>query len=184
MVGQQDAVRPRDPSVGATIDALVEAREHGRDPFDVLDETVGWIRLVSTRDEVDQLGDLATEDSLSAGSRAVRPASALAPAFPDAFDFDAPDAGRSLRAAIELLRELNRSGRRKLPDVVPMPFAGDQWKSAVTDSDRSRGHGGNWSVEFELNRDLTSKGIGVGAGPWPRSRSPVRVRAYPAWRSQ
>ena len=39
----------------------------------------------------------------------------FAPAFLEAFEFDAPDAGRSLQAAVELLRELNRSGRRKLP---------------------------------------------------------------------
>ena len=41
------------------------------------------------------------------------------PAFLEAFEFDTPVAGRSLQAAVELLRELNRSGRRKLPDIVP-----------------------------------------------------------------
>ena len=32
---------------------------------------------------------------------------------------------------MELLRELNRSGRRKLPDIVPMPFASRQWRALV-----------------------------------------------------
>ena len=32
---------------------------------------------------------------------------------------------------MQLLRELNRSGRRKLPDIVPMPFTNRQWSTVV-----------------------------------------------------
>ena len=123
--------------LGSTIDALVEAREHGRDPFDVLDESVGWDRLVSLRDEVDELGGLATEDPLSLATGRYTQLRRFAPAFLEAFQFDAPHAGRSLRAAVDLLRELNRSGRRKLPDIVPMPFASRQWRSAIASSGTS-----------------------------------------------
>ena len=31
---------------GGAIDAMVRAREHDRAPFDVLDEEIGWDRLV------------------------------------------------------------------------------------------------------------------------------------------
>ena len=44
---------------------MVQAREQARDPFDVLDEAIGWDRLIASRDEIDALGDLATEDPLS-----------------------------------------------------------------------------------------------------------------------
>ena len=119
---------------GGTIDAMVHACEQARDPFDVLDEMVGWERLVASREEIDTLGDLATEDPLSlAASRYVQ-LRRFAPAFLEAFEFDAPAAGRSLQAAVELLRELNRSGRRKLPDIVPMPFASRQWRALVADN--------------------------------------------------
>ena len=50
---------------GGTIDAMMQAREQAHDPFDVLDEVIGWDRLVASRDEIDALGDLATEDPLS-----------------------------------------------------------------------------------------------------------------------
>ena len=119
---------------GGTIDAMVHAREQARDPFDVLDEMIGWERLVASREEIDTLGDLATEDPLSlAASRYVQ-LRRFAPAFLEAFEFDTPVAGRSLQAAVELLRELNRSGRRKLPDIVPMPFASRQWRALVADN--------------------------------------------------
>ena len=61
----------------------------------------------------------------------------FAPAFLEAFEFDAPLARRSLQAAVEVLRELNRSGGRELPDVVPMPFASRQWRTLVAGDAKS-----------------------------------------------
>ena len=116
---------------GGTIDAMVQAREQARDPFDVLDEAIGWDRLIASRDEIDALGDLATEDPLSLAARRYTQLRRFVPAFLEAFEFDAPAAGRSLQAAVKLLREMNRSGRRKLPDIVPMPFTNKQWRSLV-----------------------------------------------------
>ena len=101
---------------GGTIDAMMQAREQARDPFDVLDEAIGWDRLIASRDEIDALGDLATEDPLSLAASRYTQLRRFAPAFLEAFQFDAPVAGRSLQAAVELLRELNRSGRRELPE--------------------------------------------------------------------
>ena len=53
---------------GGTIDAMVQAREEARDPFDVLDEVIGWDRLIASRDEIDALGDLATCSCLQSSS--------------------------------------------------------------------------------------------------------------------
>ena len=74
----------------------------------------------STIYEIDALGDLATEDPLSLAAGRYVQLRRFAPAFLEAFEFDAPAAGRCLHAAVELLRELNRSGRRNLPDIVPI----------------------------------------------------------------
>ena len=116
---------------GGTIDAMMQAREQSRDPFDVLDEAVGWDRLMASRDEIDALGDLATEDPLSLAASRYTQLRRFAPAFLETFEFDAPVAGRSLQAAVELLRELNQSGRRKLPDIVPMPFPSQHWRATI-----------------------------------------------------
>ena len=85
---------------GGTIDAMVQAREQARDPFDVLDEAIGWDRLIASRDEIDALGDLATEDPLSLAARRYTQLRRFVPAFLEAFEFDAPAAGRSLQAAV------------------------------------------------------------------------------------
>ena len=50
---------------GGAIDAMVRAREQDRGLFDVIDEAIGWDRMLSSRDEIATLGDLATEDPLA-----------------------------------------------------------------------------------------------------------------------
>ena len=116
---------------GGAIDAMVRAREDDRDPFDVLDEEIGWDRLVASREEIAALGDLATQDPLSLATQRYAQLRRFAPAFLDAFEFDAPAAGHDLPAAVTLLRELNRTGKRTLPDIVPMPFPSQHWRAVI-----------------------------------------------------
>ena len=116
---------------GGAIDAMVRAREYDRDPFDVLDEEIGWDRLVASREEIAALGDLATQDPLSLATQRYAQLRRFAPAFLEAFEFDAPASGQGLQAAVTLLRELNRTGKRNLPDIVPMPFPSQHWKTII-----------------------------------------------------
>ena len=55
---------------------MMQAREPAHDPFDVLDEAIGWSRLIAARDEIDALGDLATEDPLSLAASRYAPSAA------------------------------------------------------------------------------------------------------------
>ena len=41
----------------------------------------------------------------------------FAPAFPEAFQFNATDAGDELKDAVALLRDRNQTGKRKLPGL-------------------------------------------------------------------
>ena len=66
---------------GGAIDAMVRAREDDRDPFDVLDEEIGWDRLVASREEIAALGDLATQDPLSLATQRYAQLRRFAPAF-------------------------------------------------------------------------------------------------------
>ena len=116
---------------GGAIDAMVRAREYDRDPFDVLDEEIGWDRLVASREEIATLGDLATQDPLSLATQRYAQLRRFAPAFLEAFEFDAPASGQGLPSALTLLRELNRTGKRNLPDIVPMPFPSQHWKEVI-----------------------------------------------------
>jgi hypothetical protein len=104
---------------GSTLEALQHAHKNESDPFEVLDGTVGWERLMKVKPEVDALGDMATEDPLTLASRRYVQLRKFAPAFLEAFSFSVPEAGADLQDALELLREHNKSGKRKLPDDEP-----------------------------------------------------------------
>ena len=67
---------------GGAIDAMVRACEYDRDPFDVLDEEIGWDRLVASREEIAALGDLATQDPLSLATQRYAQLRRFAPGVP------------------------------------------------------------------------------------------------------
>ncbi len=119
---------------GTTLHTLSEARQLGEDPFEMLDEEVGWERLMNVRPEVDQFSNMATEDPLLLASRRYVQLRKFAPAFMEVFDFELPEAGADLQAALQLLKEQNQIRKRKLPDIVPMPFPAKHWKTLIVEN--------------------------------------------------
>lgn len=116
---------------GESIDAMARAQDLGQDPFAALDAEIGWDILLGKRDEIAGFGDLATRDPLSLAAERYAYMRKFAPAFLEAFQFNATDAGDDLKDAIALLRDQNRTGKRKLPDDPPMPFAAKHWPSLI-----------------------------------------------------
>jgi hypothetical protein len=118
---------------GATIAALGEAVEHGGNPMELIDEAVGWHRLVAVKAQVDALADLAGEDALVAATGRYATLRRFSPAFLDAFTFKATGSGVQLVKAIDVIRDANARKTRNLPDGVPLPFANRQWKRLITE---------------------------------------------------
>ena len=116
---------------GESIDAMARAQELGQDPFAALDVEIGWDKLLGTRAEIAGFGELATSDPLSLAAERYAYMRKFAPAFLEAFQFNATDAGDELKDAIALLRDQNQTGKRKLPDDPPMPFAAKHWRSLI-----------------------------------------------------
>lgn len=114
---------------GATIAALGEAVEHGGNPLELIDEAVGWHRLVAAKAQVDALADLAGEDALVAATGRYATLRRFSPAFLDAFTFKATGSGSQLVKAIDIIRDANTRKTRNLPDDVPLPFANRQWET-------------------------------------------------------
>src|SRR3546814_4948019 len=85
---------------GATIAALGEAVEHGGNPLELIDEAVGWHRLVAAKSQVDALAELAGEDALVAATGRYATLRRFSPAFLDTFTFKA--SGRSEEHTSEL----------------------------------------------------------------------------------
>lgn len=116
-----------------TIDALAAAAEADADPFAALDEAVGWNKLLRVRDEVAHIADTADVDPLVRAADRYASLRKFAPALLEALDFKAARGSEKTLAAIEVLRQLHRSGRRAPPSDAPMPFK-KEWRALVVDS--------------------------------------------------
>ena len=88
---------------------------------------VGWPKLLRGRDQVRDLAALAGEDPLVRAADRWRTLRKFAPALIEALQFRAARPGDPMLAALMLLAELNRSGKRDVPADAPMPLRKD-WR--------------------------------------------------------
>ena len=119
---------------GRTIDALTEAIDSGEDPIDALDATVGWHNLLKVRHEVARIADTANVDPLLSAGDKYATLRKFAPDLIEALDLRAGKGSAKTIAAIDLLREINRTGKRDLPPDSPMPFR-KEWQKLVVGED-------------------------------------------------
>jgi TnpA family transposase len=115
-----------------TIAALDPARTSKRNGFVVVDETVGWTKLLAVEGEVRALADLAEEDPLLGAADRYNTLRRFAPELIEALEFTAARSNDPVLSALRLLRDLNRSGKRNVPSDAPMPFRKD-WQRLITE---------------------------------------------------
>ncbi len=118
-----------------TIEALAAAQEKNADAFDAVDDAVGWPRLLRAREQVRDLAALAGEDPLVRAADRWKTLRKFAPALLEALQFRAARPGDPMLAALKLLADLNRSGKRDVPADAPMPFRKD-WYRLVMEEGR------------------------------------------------
>ena len=116
----------------STIEALNLAQENDQDAFAIVDETVGWSKLLRVRGEVADLADLADEDPLVRAAGRYITFRKFAPALLDAFEFKAARDNDPTLAAVKVLRDLNLCGRRDVPAEAPMPFR-KEWRRLISE---------------------------------------------------
>lgn len=113
-----------------TIDALTGAVDTGEDPIDALDAAVGWTTLMRARPEVATIAETASLDPLTVAADRYATMRKFAPDLLETLEFRAGKGSAKTLAAIEVLRTLNRSGKRDLPADAPMPFR-KEWRKIV-----------------------------------------------------
>ncbi len=119
----------------ATIEALGTAQESERDGFEVVDEEVGWSKLLKARRAIETLAELAEEKPLARAAERYLALRRFAPLLIEALNFKAVRDNDPILTALKLLQELNRSGKRDLPTDLPMPFRKD-WKKLILQDDK------------------------------------------------
>ena len=113
-----------------TVAALAEAQESGMEGFAAVDAAVGWDKLLRARGQARRIADLTEESPLVRAADQWSRLRKFAPLLLEAIDFKAGRGSASTIAALNTLREMNRSGSRDVPPDAPMPFR-KEWRSLV-----------------------------------------------------
>ncbi len=111
--------------------ALLDARAHGDDPFAAIETVLPWEAFVVSISEAQQLAQPVDFDFLHRVGENYATLRRYAPAFLAALPLRAASVGRSLLAAIGVLRGLNATGVRKLPADAPTAFISKRWQKLV-----------------------------------------------------
>lgn len=111
--------------------ALLEARQSGGDPFAAIESVIPWDIFAQSITEAQQLARSEDFDYLHKVSNGYPQIRRYAPAFLKALQLKAASAAQDILDAINMLRVLNASNTRKVPQNAPTGFVRKRWKNLV-----------------------------------------------------
>lgn len=116
-------------------DTLMETKKSGKDPFAAIEAAIGWDALSASIAAAKELTRPAATDHLARVSAYFTTVRRYTPAFLAVLDLHAAPAAQDLLAAINIIRTMNITGARKVPDDAPTAFVRPRWKSLVFTDD-------------------------------------------------
>ena len=111
--------------------ALIKARLAGEDAFAAIERLLDWASFEASVREAGELDERHGGDSLRSTVADYPQLRRYTPALLEAFTFRGVPAVRPLLDALSFLRELNASGRRRMPGDAPTGFVKPRWRGLV-----------------------------------------------------
>lgn len=111
--------------------ALIEAKKGAVDPFRAIMAVIPWKTLESSVQEAEALARPEEFDYLEILGERYAMLRKYGPTLLSTFEFRASTPAKPLMKAIEMIQEMNDSGRRTLPSEAPTAFIKKRWKRLV-----------------------------------------------------
>ncbi len=111
--------------------ALLEAKQSGRDPFAAIEAVIPWDAFTASVTEAQKLAQPEDFDFLRRIGESYATLRRYAPQFLDVLKLRAAPAAKGILDAIEVLRGMNADNARKLPADVPTQFVKPRWAKLV-----------------------------------------------------
>lgn len=136
--------------------ALIEAKELEQDPFESLQSIISWEQFVQSVEQAEELARPAEFDYLELLDNHYGHFRKFAPRLLRTYLFKASKASNTLFQTLETLKEINQTGKRKIPETAPMDFFKSKWfKHVIKDNGINR-HYYEFGVFSELCNHLRS----------------------------
>jgi len=111
--------------------ALIGAKEHGSDPFAAIESVMPWDTFQASVAEAEALARDQNFDHLGLLADHFGQLRRYGPTFLETLTFRAAPAVQPLLDAIETLKEMNKTGARRVPDDAPVDFVRRRWARFV-----------------------------------------------------
>ena len=115
--------------------ALIQAKQQNIDPFDAIENIISWEAFTQSVDDAESLVQPNDFDFLPRINDSYQTIRRYAPAMLDILPLQATSSSNSLMQAIELLRAMNATDSRKLPDNLPTKFIKKRWHKLIHTDD-------------------------------------------------
>ncbi|MGH1326457.1 Tn3 family transposase [Bacillus pretiosus] len=115
--------------------ALIKAKEEKLDVFEVLESVIEWNSFVSSVVEAQELARPADYDYLDLLQKRFYTLRKYTPTLLRVLEFHSTKANEPLLQAVEIIRRMNESGKRKVPDESPVDFISKRWKKHLYGDD-------------------------------------------------
>ena len=111
--------------------ALVAAKESGADPYAAIEAVIPWAAFAQSVTDAGQLAQPGTFDHLHLVVDHYSMLRRYTPELLDVLRLKAAPAAQAVLDAIDIVREMNATGSRKVPDDAPIAFIKARWKPLV-----------------------------------------------------
>ncbi|MFC4387789.1 Tn3 family transposase [Gracilibacillus marinus] len=115
--------------------ALIKAKKEKLDVFEVLESVIEWYSFVSSVEEAQELARPADYDYLDLLQKRFYSLRKYTPTLLRVLEFHSTKANEPLLQAVEIIRGMNESGKRKVPDNSPLDFISKRWKKHLYEDD-------------------------------------------------
>ncbi|MBB2482445.1 Tn3 family transposase [Heyndrickxia sp. FSL W8-0423] len=115
--------------------ALIKAKKEKLDVFEVLESVIEWNSFVSSVEEAQELARPADYDYLDLLQKRFYSLRKYTPTLLRVLEFHSTKANEPLLQAVEIIRGMNESGKRKVPDNSPVDFISKRWKKHLYEDD-------------------------------------------------
>ncbi|BDI20609.1 hypothetical protein ANSO36C_64110 (plasmid) [Nostoc cf. commune SO-36] len=136
--------------------ALIAARDESNDAYQAIESVLDWEKFISTVAEAEKLARPADFDYLELLDNRYSQLRRYTPKLLETFEFKATSASLAVIKALEVIKELNISGGRKVPESTDTSFVKPRWLKHVIKDDTIDRHYYEMCALAELRSGLRS----------------------------
>lgn len=116
-------------------EAIIYAKENSLDPIKLIEESIGWSTFVNSVKEAKKLARPSDYDYLDLIERKYSSLRRYTPRLLECLKFKSSKNNEAILESIEILKDLNNKGKRKVPEDAPINFISKRWKTHVIEKD-------------------------------------------------